>query len=60
MTARNPPGRPRWLPGSWEFGDGQRASGRVVQHAIGIPGTFAVQLTVTDQRGQTNTPPSRS
>ncbi|MFM8322211.1 MAG: META domain-containing protein [Chloroflexota bacterium] len=39
----------------WEFGDGHRASGRVVQHAIGGPGTFAVKLTVTDQRGQTNT-----
>jgi heat shock protein HslJ len=39
----------------WEFGDGHKASGRIVQHAIGSPGTFAVQLTVTDQRGQTNT-----
>lgn len=39
----------------WEFGDGQRASGRIVQHAIGGQGTFAVQLTVTDQRGGTNT-----
>ncbi len=27
----------------------------VVQHAFAAPGTFAVQLTVTDQRGQTNT-----
>jgi heat shock protein HslJ len=39
----------------WEFGDGHKASGRKVQHAIGGPGTFAVKLTVTDQRGQTNT-----
>jgi len=39
----------------WEFGDGHGASGRIVQHAIGGPGTFAVQLTVTDQRGQSNT-----
>jgi PKD repeat protein len=38
----------------WEFGDGHTASGRIVQHAIGGSGTFAVQLTVTDQRGQTN------
>lgn len=39
----------------WEFGDGQTASGRIVQHAFGGQGTFAVKLTVTDQRGQTNT-----
>jgi len=39
----------------WQFGDGHRASGMIVQHAFANPGTFAVQLTVTDQRGQTNT-----
>ncbi len=39
----------------WEFGDGSSASGRIVQHAIQSPGTYAVQLTVIDQRGQTNT-----
>ena len=39
----------------WEFGDRSRASGSIVQHAFASPGTFAVQLTVTDQRGQTNT-----
>jgi len=39
----------------WEFGDGRRASGQIVQHAFGTPGMFAVQLTVTDLHGQTNT-----
>jgi heat shock protein HslJ len=39
----------------WQFGDGHRASGMVVQHGFAAPGTFAVQLTVTDQRGQNNT-----
>lgn len=39
----------------WEFGDGHRSSGKIVQHAIGGPGAFAVQLTVSDQRGQTHT-----
>jgi PKD repeat protein len=38
----------------WEFGDGRVASGMVVQHAFSASGTFVVQLTVTDQRGQTN------
>ena len=39
----------------WQFGDGHKASGMIVQHAFASPGTFAVQLTVTDQRGQNNT-----
>jgi heat shock protein HslJ len=39
----------------WEFGDRNSASGLIVQHAFASPGTFAVQLTVTDQRGKTNT-----
>jgi PKD repeat protein len=39
----------------WQFGDGHRASGMVVQHGFAASGTFAVQLTVTDQRGQNNT-----
>jgi heat shock protein HslJ len=39
----------------WEFGDGRTASGQIVQHAFNRQGTFAVKLTVTDQRGQTNT-----
>ncbi len=37
---------------SWDFGDGGRASGVVVQHIYGNPGTFTVNLTVSDQRGQ--------
>jgi heat shock protein HslJ len=39
----------------WQFGDGHRASGMIVQHTFANQSTFSVQLTVTDQRGQTNT-----
>jgi PKD repeat protein len=35
----------------WDFGDGQSASGEVVQHAYASTGTFSVALTVTDDRG---------
>ncbi|MBP1703975.1 MAG: Chitinase, partial [Chloroflexi bacterium] len=38
----------------WDFGDGATASGVVVQHTYTSAGTFNVQLTVTDQRGQTS------
>jgi PKD repeat protein len=40
---------------NWDFGDGQTASGIVVQHVYRDPGTYLGQLTVTDQRGQTGT-----
>ena len=33
---------------SWDFGDGSRASGQTVTHSFREPGTYAVQLTVTD------------
>jgi heat shock protein HslJ len=36
----------------WDFGDGTGSSGEVVQHVYRNPGTFAVRLTVTDQRAQ--------
>jgi heat shock protein HslJ len=39
----------------WQFGDRHGSSGMIVQHAYSNPGTFAVQLTVTDQRGHNNT-----
>lgn len=39
----------------WDFGDGQTASGVIVQHIYIAPGAYNVSLTVTDQRGQTNT-----
>jgi chitodextrinase len=32
----------------WEFGDGQTASGKTVQHEYNSAGTFKIQLTVTD------------
>ena len=36
---------------SWNFGDGGRASGRVVRHTYTRWGTFSVVLTVLDDRG---------
>ena len=36
---------------SWNFGDGGRASGRVVTHTFNTWGTFSVRLTVLDDRG---------
>jgi heat shock protein HslJ len=37
----------------WDFGDGNTASGTVVQHTYRNAATFTARLTVTDQRGQT-------
>lgn len=36
---------------SWNFGDGGRASGRVVSHTFTTWGTFSVRLTVLDDKG---------
>jgi PKD repeat protein len=36
---------------SWAFGDGVGASGSSVTHSYGIPGTYPVILTVTDDDG---------
>lgn len=38
---------------SWNFGDGGRGSGRVVEHTYTRAGIFTVRLTVTDDRGAT-------
>ncbi len=38
---------------SWTFGDGGSASGREVEHVYDAPGTYMVQLTVTDNVGAT-------
>jgi len=35
----------------WDFGDGNVASGEVVQHAYSVAGTYKVTLTVTDNDG---------
>jgi heat shock protein HslJ len=35
----------------WDFGDGGRGSGPVVDHVYKNPGTYRVQMTVSDQRG---------
>lgn len=39
----------------WEYGDGSLGSGVTSQHAYSWPGTFTVRLTVTDNRGDSNT-----
>jgi len=38
---------------SWNFGDGGRASGRMVRHTYNRWGTFSVSLTVQDDQGAT-------
>jgi chitodextrinase len=40
---------------SWNFGDGGSATGLMVSHEFRAPGTYAVRLTVTDDRGQGST-----
>lgn len=36
---------------AWEFGDGERDSGRFVDHDYELPGTYVVRLTVRDSFG---------
>jgi PKD repeat protein len=36
---------------SWSFGDGAAGSGPAVRHTFALKGTYAVQLTVKDDRG---------
>lgn len=39
----------------WAFGDGQSGSGQSVSHSYAAAGGYTVQLTVTDEAGQSNT-----
>ena len=39
----------------WNFGDGQTGSGYRLNHTFDTPGTYQVQLTVTDNDGDTGT-----
>ncbi|MFI5377932.1 MAG: LamG-like jellyroll fold domain-containing protein [Tepidisphaerales bacterium] len=39
----------------WDFGDGASATTVALAHTYDKPGTYAVRLTVTDARGQTDT-----
>ena len=38
----------------WDFGDGQGATGREVEHRYAVPGTYGVFLTVVDAAGMTD------
>jgi PKD repeat protein len=38
----------------WDFGDGTKASGRVVSHVFAKPGAYDVRLTVKDDSGTAN------
>lgn len=40
---------------SWDFGDGNSATGATPSHAFSAGGTFSVVLTVTDNEGATDT-----
>jgi len=40
---------------NWDFGDGSTGMGETVTHVYGAIGTYDVQLTVTDDEGQTST-----
>lgn len=39
---------------SWDFGDGHTAAGATVSHTFAAAGTYSVKLTVTDDRGGTD------
>jgi PKD repeat protein len=39
---------------AWNFGDGSTGTGAVVQHQYSFGSSYSVTLTVTDDRGQTN------
>lgn len=48
-TGSDPDGDP--LSYSWNFGDGDTATGAAVAHTFGAAGTFSVVVTVTDGKG---------
>ncbi len=39
----------------WDFGDGDTASGEVVEHSFAFPDNYVVSLTVTDDQGNSET-----
>ena len=39
----------------WDFGDGEVAQGETIQHGFGTPGSYTVNLQVTDSKGKSVT-----
>ena len=40
---------------SWDFGDGKKSGSLEATHKYYLPGTYVVILTITDEKGRTNT-----
>ena len=40
---------------TWDFGDGQTATGATVVHVYGSPGSYVAKVTVADEAGDSNT-----
>ena len=38
----------------WDFGDGEKAEGKIITHSYSSAGNYTVKLTVTDNKGATN------
>ncbi|MFL2944488.1 MAG: PKD domain-containing protein [Candidatus Poseidoniales archaeon] len=38
----------------WDFGDGETSTGQIAEHQFGLPGTYYVTLSVTDDQDGTN------
>lgn len=53
-VSTDPEGRP-FASWQWDFGDGMATTGALVTHAYAEPGDYTVSLTVTDDRGLTDT-----
>ncbi|QLH81664.1 PKD domain-containing protein [Halosimplex pelagicum] len=56
FEARDTSGDDRWIDAlAWDFGDGTTAEGWWASHSYDSAGTYTVELTATDNAGQTTT-----